>query len=62
MKWIQDNWFSVMLVAGWVGWFVDNVLAQVPALKSNSSFQVLCNVIDTIVGKIKGTKDPLQPQ
>lgn len=35
------------------GWFFDNVLAHVPALESNSTFQLICNVIDSATAAIK---------
>lgn len=51
-NYIIQNWSVILIIfsiIGWVGWFVDNVLAQVPSLKSNSCFQLLCNFIDALV-------------
>jgi hypothetical protein len=38
------------------GWFFDNVLANVPAIKSNSVFQLLCNVLDSATTAVKRKK------
>ena len=40
---IDPQYIIYVLAAGW---FIDNVLAQVPSIKSNSVFQLVANIID----------------
>jgi hypothetical protein len=44
---------ETMLYVIAAGWFFDNVLAHVPAIKSNSTFQLLCNLVDSAVSAAK---------
>ena len=49
----MKDWSNIVIYVTVVGWFFDNVLAGVPSLKSNSSFQLICNIIDTVVSYAK---------
>lgn len=50
MELMNQETMLYLMAAGWV---FDNVLANVPAIKSNSAFQLLCNLVDTAVGAAK---------
>ena len=43
------------------GWFVDNVLAQVPSIKSNSVFQLIANIIDATCNAVRKQVTTSQP-
>lgn len=49
----MKDWSNIVIYITVAGWFFDNVLAGVPSLKSNSCFQLVCNIIDTVVAYTK---------
>jgi hypothetical protein len=50
MEFIRQNPEIAMLAAGWL---FDNILAHCPSVKSNSTFQLVCNLIDKAVAAAK---------
>jgi hypothetical protein len=43
-----------LALAGWL--MAEQVISGVPALKANSTLQLVCNIVDTIISKVKGVK------
>lgn len=52
--WIQAHWNDIVLCILAAGWFFDNVLAEMPGVQSNSTFQLIHKTLDSLVAKVKG--------
>lgn len=53
MEWLQNNWAVIATVL----WGICEVLANVPSIKSSSVFQLIYNLLKSVLGKVAPTKD-----
>jgi len=52
MNWIQEHAAEIAAGVCAVGWIFDNILAEIPAIAANSTFQVFKNIIDKLTVKM----------
>lgn len=57
MAWLSANWAMVVLIL----FGISEVLAQIPSIKSNSVFQLLMGVLDSLAKSIKVPPAPPAP-
>lgn len=52
-QWIIDNIWAIGFTFMVVRSFLNNLLQNIPSLKSNKVFELLCNIMDAIIATAK---------
>jgi hypothetical protein len=56
-QWWITNWPFILLALMFAKDFLNNLLARVPSLKSNTIFECIYNSLDALVATVKKTKE-----
>lgn len=52
MKWVMEHQVEIVAAILAAGWIVDNILAEVPTIAANSTFQLCKGILDKITRRI----------
>lgn len=53
MDFIKNNTSEIIIGVCVVGWVFDNILAEIPQIAANSTFQLAKNIVDKVVEKVR---------